>query len=79
MHEEHGAVVELGEQIFGAAAERGDPPALQPRGEAAGERESEDPAARSSTRSIVAPSSTGASPRRTVSTSGSSGIDRRFL
>ena len=34
MHEKHVAVVELGQQIFGAAAKRGDPAALQPRGEA---------------------------------------------
>src|SRR5574338_309866 len=39
MHQEYRAVVELGQQIFGAAAEGRDPMALQTRSEARRERE----------------------------------------
>src|SRR5688572_4488638 len=41
MHEEHRSGIDLGEKVFGAAAERGDAPALQPGGESLRERKAQ--------------------------------------
>ena len=53
MHEQHRAVVELGEQIFRAAAERRDAPPGEPRGKAARERKAQVGRAAARRRSIV--------------------------
>ena len=74
MADQERRVFDVGDQIFGAAAERGDPAGRQAVRQSVRGRESADSGRRVSTRSIRAPSSTGCSPRRTVSTSGSSGM-----
>ena len=77
MHQKHVAVVEFGEQVLGAAPERRDarPSSRAAKRLGSGKRRS---GRRCSTRAIVAPSRTGARPRRTVSTSGSSGMEGCF-
>ena len=73
MHQQHVAGRQIGQQIFGAPAEAGDGLACEPLGEilsaaaSADRRGAPRPAKR-------APSMAGSRPRRTVSTSGSSGI-----
>ncbi len=69
-----GAALEMHGQVFGAPAERGDAPAGQASRRSVRETESADPAAASRPRRSARPPSTGCRPRRTVSTSGSSGM-----
>ncbi len=73
MHQQHVARGKVGEQVLGAAAEALDGRALEPRGEILRQGQRRSPR-RASTLVMRAPSITGARPRRTVSTSGNSGM-----
>ena len=82
MHQQHVARAEIGQKIFGAAAEPRNGLPGKPLGRNLAAAAGAKSGRRASTRRMRTPSITGASPRRTVSTSGSSGtlftFRRRF-
>jgi hypothetical protein len=73
MHDEHLAVIEPGEQIFGAPVERIDRAPRKRSAKCFGSGKRKSPR-RCSTLAKLLPTRTGASPSLTVSTSGSSGM-----
>ena len=74
VHDQGLAAIERREHVLGAPLQALDPRAGQPLDEALGQGESAGPAAAPRRADSRAPARTGARPRRTVSTSGSSGI-----